>query len=478
MGGRHHHAAARPVGGNQLNQNIAASGIQRCSRLIQQPDRRCRDQRAGQRQPTLLTLAQQPHRCIHPQGKPQRCKSVCTGSSAAAALPMGEVGSNAELPLQPVIVAKVATGGHARDSTAGRATQTCEQPQQRGFASPIGAHHLQPAACCQRESNALKHPPPSAFAGQIRRLQQSRGHHGCAVAPTRIRLKHFFWAHPVGAGALARYDTTMSKTPFLKMHGLGNDFIIVDGRTAPVTLTPVMIRKLSHRFTGIGCDQFIVLEPSARADLFMRIYNQDGGEVEACGNASRCVAVLIAKPACTIETVAGLLSCTAHGDTAIVDMGAPRTKWEDIPLAEPMDTLNMPVGWEFLSAPTAVNVGNPHVVFFVAKASAVDLARLGPLIERDGLFPKRINVNIAEVVDRHEIKLRVWERGAGLTLACGTGACATVVAAVRRGLTERRVAVRLPGGVLNIEFTPDNRLLMGGPVAIAFTGEVDLTDYA
>ncbi len=262
------------------------------------------------------------------------------------------------------------------------------------------------------------------------------------------------------------------------MHGLGNDFAVFDARSAPLKFTPVTIRKLSHRYTGIGCDQFIVLEPSDKADVFMRIYNQDGGEVEACGNASRCVAVLLGKPACTIETVVGVLSATAQGNTAVVDMGTPRTRWDEIPLAQNMETLKMPVGWEFLAEPSAVNVGNPHVVFFVAKASAVDLARLGPMIERDGLFPKRINVNIAEIVDRHEIKLRVWERGAGLTLACGTGACATVVAAVRRGLTERNVSVHLPGGILTIELTDDNRMLMGGPVATAFEGMVDLSVYA
>jgi diaminopimelate epimerase len=270
----------------------------------------------------------------------------------------------------------------------------------------------------------------------------------------------------------------MTQTPFLKMHGLGNDFAVFDARTQPLSFTSEAVRQLSHRYTGIGCDQFIVLETSARADVFMRIYNQDGGEVEACGNAARCVAVLMGKPACTIETVVGVLSATALGETAVVDMGTPSYTWEAIPLASAMDTLHMPVGWEFLMDPAAVNVGNPHVIFFVGKVAAVDLARLGPLIERDGLFPKRVNVNVAEIVSRHEIKLRVWERGAGLTLACGTGACATAAAAIRRGLTERNVTVHLPGGVLTVELTEDNRLLMGGPVATSFTGSVDLAAYA
>lgn len=276
----------------------------------------------------------------------------------------------------------------------------------------------------------------------------------------------------------------MSTTrPFLKMHGLGNDFVMFDARAQALSLSPEQVRALSHRQTGIGCDQLIVLEPSTRADLFMRIWNADGGEVEACGNATRCAAVILGQERggradeLTIETVAGLLACSADGAQATVDMGVPRTGWQDIPLATTMDTLHMPVGWEFLSDPAAINVGNPHVVFFVAKASAVDLERLGPLIERDHLFPRRVNVNVAEVVDRATIRLRVWERGAGLTLACGTGACATVAAAIRRGLTERTVTVHLPGGALTIAQDEADHLWMTGPAATAFSGTVDLSLY-
>ena len=271
---------------------------------------------------------------------------------------------------------------------------------------------------------------------------------------------------------------SFGRRPFLKMHGLGNDFVIFDARTQSLRLNYDVVRRVSNRLTGIGCDQLIVMEPSNRADVFMRIYNQDGGEVGACGNASRCVATLVGH-ACTIETRGGLLSATPDGaSSATVDMGAPRFGWDEIPLAYPMDTLAMPVAWEGLANPAGVNVGNPHAVFFVSDLAANDLHTLGPKIEHDPLFPERVNVDVALVQDRQTILLRVWERGAGLTLACGTGACATAAAAIRRGLTDRRVTVHLPGGPLTIEWTTDNRLLMTGGVATAFTGEVDLDAYA
>ena len=266
--------------------------------------------------------------------------------------------------------------------------------------------------------------------------------------------------------------------PFRKMHGLGNDFVIFDARERPLALSAEQVRRISHRQTGIGCDQLIVMEPSAHADVFMRIYNADGGEVSACGNASRCVAQLIERPACHIETAAGLLDAHLDGATPTVDMGMPKFDWRDIPLALAMDTLHMPVGWDLLSDPCAVNVGNPHIIFFVEDVRKVDVARMGAMIERDHLFPERINVNFAQIIDRHEIRLRVWERGAGITLACGTGACATTVAAVRRKLTERRVMVHLPGGVLSIDYTEAGHMLMGGPVATAFTGAVDLAAFS
>lgn len=256
------------------------------------------------------------------------------------------------------------------------------------------------------------------------------------------------------------------------MHGLGNDFVIFDGREAPVEMTAERVRKLADRKTGIGCDQLIVLEPSTQADIRMRIWNSDGGEVESCGNASRCVAMLLGG-AGWIETAGGLLAASASGETATVDMGEPRFDWDEIPIAYPMDTATMPVGWEDLGAPFAVNVGNPHVVFFVEDADAVELERLGPLIENDPLFPDRINVNVASV-EGGALRLRTWERGAGLTQACGTGACATAVAAVSRGLVASPVQVRLAGGILNIAWGPGTTIAMSGPAASVFDGEVDL----
>jgi diaminopimelate epimerase len=262
------------------------------------------------------------------------------------------------------------------------------------------------------------------------------------------------------------------KRRFLKMHGLGNDFAIFDARKAALEMDSERARALADRRTGIGCDQLILLEPSGVADVRMRIWNSDGGEVEACGNAARCVALLLGGEA-RIETAGGLLAASANGETATVDMGEPRFGWDELPLAYPMDTAAMPVGWEELREPFAVNVGNPHVVFFVEDAEAVDLERLGPLIEHDPLFPERVNVNIASLADG-AIRLRVWERGAGLTRACGTGACATAVAAVSRKLAASPVEVRLPGGALSIAWTPGATIRMSGPAAYAFEGEVEL----
>jgi diaminopimelate epimerase len=257
---------------------------------------------------------------------------------------------------------------------------------------------------------------------------------------------------------------------FRKMHGLGNDFVILDAREAPVEMDAGRARALADRRTGIGCDQLILLEPSQQADVRMRIWNADGGEVEACGNAARCVALLEGGET-SIETKGGIIHASANGSAATIDMGEPRFGWEDIPLAYAMDTAAMPVGWEELEKPFAVNVGNPHIVFFVEDPDAVDLARLGALIENDPLFPERVNVNVA-AKEGEAIRLRVWERGAGLTLACGTGACATAVAAIRRGLAHGPVEVRLPGGALTIEWEPGGTIRMSGPASHVFSGEL------
>jgi diaminopimelate epimerase len=269
----------------------------------------------------------------------------------------------------------------------------------------------------------------------------------------------------------------MMRVPFTKMHGLGNDFVVLDGRTQAVpVMTKVLAAALADRKTGIGCDQLIVLEPSDKADMRMRIFNADGGEVEACGNATRAIGLLQGRPA-NIETVAGILTTMPANGGISVDMGKPRFSWNEIPLAYALDTLTMPIGWEELESPVGVNVGNPHAVFFVADNQVVELDRLGPLIEHDPVFPERVNVNIATVVSRDAINLRVWERGVGETRACGTGACATAIAAMRRKLTERRVTVTLPGGSLVIEWRDDGGIQMSGPAAESFRGEFDLSDY-
>ena len=268
------------------------------------------------------------------------------------------------------------------------------------------------------------------------------------------------------------------RATFTKMHGLGNDFVVLDTRAQPLPpMTRAVARALADRRTGIGCDQLILLEESDVADLRMRIFNQDGGEVEACGNATRAVALLHGSSA-RIETAGGILAVQPSDGGAAVDMGEPRFDWDAIPLAYAMDTMAMPVGWDNLEQPGAVNVGNPHVVFFVEDCDAVELERLGPQIERDPLFPQRVNVNVATIESPIAIRLRVWERGAGLTRACGTGACATAVAAMRRGLVEPEVTVTLPGGALLIEWGEDNRVTMTGPAVESFRGTFDWGEYA
>jgi diaminopimelate epimerase len=264
-------------------------------------------------------------------------------------------------------------------------------------------------------------------------------------------------------------------TRFHKMHGLGNDFAVFDAREQALGMDEARARAVSDRKTGIGCDQVILLEPSEVADVRMRIFNADGAEVEACGNASRCVALLQGGTS-SIETRGGTIKGSAENRGASVEMGLPRFGWEEIPLAYPMDTAAMPVGWGELQNAAAVNVGNPHLIFFVGDADAVDLAVLGPEIERDPLFPQRINVNIASVHDG-AIRLRVWERGAGLTRACGTGACATAVAAIRRRLVSSPVEVHLPGGTLTIEWALGHPIRMSGGATHVYSGEIDLEAF-
>jgi diaminopimelate epimerase len=267
-------------------------------------------------------------------------------------------------------------------------------------------------------------------------------------------------------------------TPFVKMHGCGNDFVVLDERRMPLGLTPNRSAALADRHTGIGCDQLIILEPAAAADAFMRIRNPDGSEAGACGNATRCVADILMRQTgrtqVTIRTVSGELTAVRRPDGLIqVDMGPPRLDWAAIPLARAMDTLSLDLPGE----PAAVSMGNPHATFFVTDLEAISITDIGPKLEHDPLFPNKANIGFAQIIDPHTIRLRVWERGAGLTRACGSGACATLVNAHRRGLTVRRAAVIVDGGTLDIEWRDDDHVLMTGPTATAFQGCINLEDY-
>ena len=275
---------------------------------------------------------------------------------------------------------------------------------------------------------------------------------------------------------------TASTIGFRKMNGLGNDFVVIDARADALALSRGTVQAIADRKDGIGCDQLIALEPSETADVFMRIWNADGGEVAACGNAARCVAAVIAQEQgradVTIETADQVLGAAVAGDGQVtIDMGLPRLAWDEIPLAEPFhDTRRIelqagPIDAPLLHSPAVVNVGNPHAVFFVDDAEAVDLERIGPMLEHHPLFPERANISVVEVIAPDHVKVRTWERGAGLTQACGTAACASAVAAIRRELTGRTVRTTLPGGDLVIAWREsDGHVLMTGPYALDFEG--------
>ena len=274
-------------------------------------------------------------------------------------------------------------------------------------------------------------------------------------------------------------------TPFRKMHGCGNDFVVFDEREAALGLTAARAAGIANRRTGVGCDQFIVMEsppPGSNADVFMRIRNPDGGEAGACGNATRCVAQLCAAETgrrdLVVQTISGLLPARVLDDGRIrVDMGAARLGWRDVPLARAMDTLHLDLAEGPVRDPAAVSMGNPHATFFVPNVEALDLARLGPALEHAAIFPDRANIGFATILAPDRIRLRVWERGAGLTLACGSGACATLVNAARRGLTGRHAVIIADGGELELEWRDDGHVLMTGPVATAFLGEIDLAAF-
>ena len=266
---------------------------------------------------------------------------------------------------------------------------------------------------------------------------------------------------------------------FRKMHGLGNDFVVLDGRAAPLGLTSAQIVALADRRRGIGCDQLIILEPPPPgADVFMRIHNPDGSEAGACGNATRCIASLIAaetgKAQVVVRTISGDLPSEAMpGELWRVDMGPARLGWQDVPLARQADTLHLPITCGPVADPAACSMGNPHATFFVPDLDALPINDIGPRLEHDPIFPARANIGFVQVMAPDHLRLVVWERGAGLTLACGSGACAAMVNAHRRGLTGRSARISMPGGDLLMEWRADGHVLMTGPVATAFTGQVD-----
>ncbi len=284
--------------------------------------------------------------------------------------------------------------------------------------------------------------------------------------------------------------TDLKDIRFQKMHGLGNDFVIIDGRENGLTLTLEQRKQISDRQHGVGCDQLIIIERSDNwAEMnFMRIYNPDGSEAEACGNATRCLADLLMREDgvdnIVIETVAGSLNCWKEGDSLVrVEMGKPNFEWQDIPLSEKCDTDQVPLELEGLGRPVAVNIGNPHCVYFLGDniVKPLDhwedgqLKKLGAFVETHALFPQKTNVEFVQVLSRSHVRMRVWERAAGVTQACGSGACGAAVAAIRRGLTDRKVTVTLDGGDLTIEWPSDDALIsMTGPISYVFEGKLQL----
>jgi len=274
-------------------------------------------------------------------------------------------------------------------------------------------------------------------------------------------------------------------TAFLKMQGLGNDFAVFDARHQRLALDSDAARAIADRRLGVGCDQVIVIEPSKNgADAFMRIFNADGSQVESCGNATRCVARLLmdekGAQQVRIDTDGGLLACVAKGDHVSVDMGVPRFGWRDIPMARETDTLSFAIdlpGCDYfpLTLASATNVGNPHVVLFVDDAEQAPVAEIGPKIENHPLFPERTNIEFVSLTSLGILRMRVWERGAGITMSCGTGACAAMAAAQRRGLVETKADVVLDGGTLTLELEGEGKpIFMTGPWALSYKGEIDL----
>ncbi len=270
----------------------------------------------------------------------------------------------------------------------------------------------------------------------------------------------------------------MSTLDFIKMHGLGNDFVVIDGRRSNPDLGVDAIQAIADRRTGVGFDQLIVLEPSDKADVFMRIFNADGSEAAACGNATRCIGQHVmaetSRKTVDVETLAGVLETKHAGANRIsVDMGPVSVAWQDIPLAREEDTLRLPIQLEGLREPVAVNVGNPHMVFFVDDVGVAPIDELGFQLERHTLFPQRTNVQMAEIIGYDRIQLKTWERGVGRTRASGSSACATLAAAHLIGHCGRSADVIMDGGLLSIQWRDDNRIIQTGPSSVSYKGALD-----
>jgi diaminopimelate epimerase len=260
--------------------------------------------------------------------------------------------------------------------------------------------------------------------------------------------------------------TMTHQIPFMKMHGLGNDFVIVDSRISPIQISAQIAQGLGDRHRGVGFDQLAVINDSSDADVFLSFYNSDGSTAAACGNATRCIAQYemdrLQVDSLSMITERGLLAAQRYGDMVSVNMGHPMLDWDKIPLARPLDTLRLPLD----GTPTATGMGNPHCTFFVENAEAVDLAQLGPIFENDPLFPERTNVQFAHVVGKNLLRMRVWERGVGVTLASGSSSCATAVAAVRLGLTGRKVEIQLDGGMIYVDWRNDGVWMTGATLHV------------
>ena len=273
-------------------------------------------------------------------------------------------------------------------------------------------------------------------------------------------------------------DTNLlaDKLPFIKMHGLENDFVVLDARQKEIMLSENDIIAIADRKTGVGFDQLLIIQPPEKSNgVFMSVYNSDGQRVETCGNGARCIAKILMddlnSDEIIIETLAGPIRAFKHQDGMItINLGKIKNGWKDIPLRKKLDTLNLDLGIKNLPHGVAVNVGNPHVVFFVKDLEDIDLTEIGPKVSSNKIFTNGANVEFAQLLSKDHIRMRVWERGAGITKACGTGACATLFASAKKGLSKKHARVSLDGGDLFIELTENDEVKMTGPAEYSFTG--------